>query len=218
MKNSSFFLTLSIAALISIGAGCATTSPTDTTVPTTTSSTSGVPTGKLALDTATSPAGYSFSYPRFFTATLRPDNASFILSSEYSVTDNPSGVPGNETSFPLEMRVTYVSSTKKINLSNELAKAVPGWKTDYDNYKAGKGSGNMETILVGGNEAYRFQAGAEGMNVSDVFVPRNDYAYVMMHLSYIGDSLKNSIQPKAISEQEQLASFATLLGSFTFAN
>jgi hypothetical protein len=163
--------------------------------------------------------GISFSYPLDFTATTGEGvdaGNTTILKSGYSITDNPSGAPGNKRVFPFEISIKYVSSTKQINLSNELAKMVPGWKEQYDAYKAGKEAKEMKVITVGGKEAYRFQAGAEGTNVNDVLVKKNEKEYVVIHLSYIGNTLSTSIKPKPISEAAQLKIFDDLLKSFTF--
>lgn len=163
--------------------------------------------------------GFSFTYPLSFSATtgegIEAQNTT-ILKSGYTVTDNPSGMPGNEREFPFEIRITYVSSTKAMNLSDSLKKANPIWKEQYDAYKAGKGTGDMKALSVGGKEAYEFQAGAEGVNVRHVFVIKNDKEWMHIQLSFIGEILSKSIKPKTISEAEQLKIFNDLLASFTF--
>lgn len=213
MKKNPFLLALGLTIFVIMGASCTTNSPgLDTTTTTTTTE----PSGKLALFTTTSPDGYSFSYPRLFTATLQPDKASFILTSPYSVTENPSGIPGNEATHPFQAEI--LRRAEKLDAAL-LKKDSPLFADSYTSYKKGKpvsAEDPLKLVTIDGKQAYSFQLGAEGINIRYIYLPVNEKETIVFKFSSLGDVLKASIQPKAIAEQEQNASFETILGSFTF--
>lgn len=214
MKTSSSLALFGAILFLITGAGCASehteipTNPNPTTTPTTTT----IP-PKLGTAAATSPAGYSFEYPTIFTATLQSDNASYTLTSDYSVTENPSGQPNGEVKHPFQADITV----RAAKLDAALLRADSEiFAEDYTAFLQGKtANGLLTTTSISQKTAYSFSLGAEGINVRYIYLPVNEKQTVVFKFSSLGDVLKNSIKPKPIDEATERASFETILQTFT---
>ncbi len=204
-----------IALLLIVGgAGCGSST---TTTPTTTTPTSTTQEpGKLETRVTDNNAGYTFIHATLFTGSTGADAANdYVLKSVYSVTDNPSGIPGNEHTHPFQVEIQRRATS---SLMDAMKKDNPTFATTYEAFtkKAPLPAGFMDVISVAGKEAYQFNVGAEGINMKYVYIPRTATETFVIKLSYIGDVLKTSMKPQALAEQEQLGYFTRILKTFTF--
>ena len=160
-----------------------------------------------------------------FAATYSPDlftesdtAAGALLSSAYTVTDNPSGLAGKEIvqDFSISFTVKQGSVLDTFKSENLFAFNTlfpdgtekgfvepnePGW---------GKYS-------AGGRDGYQFTEGLEGINDSFVFLPLNKTHTLEVTLKFFDSSVVGMDQPAAKFPMiEQMNAFTSVMDSLTY--
>jgi hypothetical protein len=169
--------------------------------------------------------GLSFDYPNIFElSTDPPNNSMVLLASKYFVETNFEGKkpvpPSNETLLPKSSRHYFKISLEKkpFPLVEAMKQDNPFFAETFNDFLLHKKpkTAMMEVSQIDGIAAYTFTSGAEGINTKYVYIQRGTMETMVIVLTYIGDSLKNSIQPSSISEALQLAIFNNFLSTIKF--
>lgn len=136
----------------------------------------------------------------------------FILTSDHSVTDNPSGIPGKEIIHPFRVTIERVSSSLLATIKQQAGSstfAILFPKGTLASFNAEEGF--SATTTVNGKIGYEYTAGIEGINETYVFVSQDATHTIKITLSWIGDFLSPSIK-----ETDQKNLFAEVLRGLTF--
>jgi hypothetical protein len=184
----------------------------------------GQPTPKAALNHyASAQQTYEFDYPKVFTLTDSPtkNGPVELISQYYAIADfGGSGKLPGSTPLPQGMKFYFSTTLELRNLGLEAAmrKDNPNFATSYiDNKENRKVDADfMQSETLAERPAYTFNVGVEGFNNKFVYIAKDANETLVLHFQYIGDFLKDNTKPEAIAEQEQLASFNTIVHSLKF--
>lgn len=154
--------------------------------------------------------GFKLNYPEdiFHTSEL-PQGISLV--SPYSVTENPSGLPGKETTHTFSIDFEL----KNLTLLDAVKEETPYLFTEMfpsgniDSFRVIKGL--FSKFKIAGRDALSSTQGAEGINIQYVFAPKSENETLVIRFRYIGDFLK----PK-ISEQKQKELFELVINTLQF--
>jgi hypothetical protein len=165
----------------------------------------------------------AFDFPSTFN--LIPEssvNSKVSLLSKYFVKVDFIGTHSNETALVAEPSFETPPHYFGITFENKPVPLVEAMKQDNQFFadtfndlmlhKKPK-TDLMEVSEIDGKTVYIFTLGAEGINSKYVYIQRSTMDTTVIKLTYIGDVLKESIQPSPISEALQLEIFKNLLTS-----
>lgn len=163
--------------------------------------------------------GIEFYHPTLFKVIpASAANPKTTLMSEYFVDvdfvgEGSAGVPTEESFPPHRFAITFQNKSTALEAAmREDNQFFADTYNDFIQQKKPK-TDLMEISQIDGKTAYTFTLGAEGINSKYVYIQKSQAETVVIVLTYIGDILKDSIQPSPISEAEQLKIFNTLLST-----
>lgn len=161
--------------------------------------------------------GFKINYPaEMFNVSESPSGVSLL--SAYSITDNPSGIPGKEAvhvfSINFELKRTDILKAIETESSYAFSQIFPDGT--MQNFQVIDGF--SDHFNSANRDGFSYLSGAEGLFIRYVFLPRNSNETLVVKFNHFDNSIFGSIPPDAggISFEKQNEIFDTVMATLDF--
>ena len=161
--------------------------------------------------------GFEVKYPSdTFSIVSIPKGISLL--SSYFVTDNPSGLPGNEVVHPFfinfELRDVDILNTIKTELPYFFSKTFPN--STLDSFKTTDES--VSRFSLANRDGFSYWTGFEGLNTTYIFLPKNSSETLVIKFNNFDNKVFSNFPPSAdISLEKQTEIFNSVIKTLKFS-